>query len=346
VRKLFFVIVLFSLSLPSFSQIGGQGTYEFLNLTNSARIAAMGGDFLAVRDNDLSLAVVNPSLITPKMNNNIALSFVNYYAGVNYGFAAYSRTLPKLGSLTAGIQFIDYGTFTRADATGQALGTFRAGDYAMHIGWGRQLDSAFSIGSNFKMIYSDMDDEHSFGLAVDVAGTYYFKKKDLTISLLAKNVGRQIKAYRTGNIENLPMTMEFGLTQRLKHLPFRFSLIYTHLEKYDLTYNDPTDPTDKIDPLTNTPIPKDKTSKFFDKLGRHFVIGGEFMPGNNLSLRLGYNYERRKELGTDTKMSTVGFSWGFGIRVKQFQFSYTRSRYHLVGSPNYITIVADLGKVL
>jgi hypothetical protein len=43
------------------------------------------------------------------------------------------------------------------------------------------------------------------------------------------------------------------------------------------------------------------------------------------------------------KASTVGFSWGFGFRVAAFQFSYARSTYHLVGSPNFITITANLG---
>ena len=46
-----------------YAQIGGQSTYEFLNLTNSARLAALGGEFVSVTDNDISLMMCNPSLI-------------------------------------------------------------------------------------------------------------------------------------------------------------------------------------------------------------------------------------------------------------------------------------------
>jgi len=43
-----------------------------------------------------------------------------------------------------------------------------------------------------------------------------------------------------------------------------------------------------------------------------------------------------------TKPGTVGFSWGIGIRISKFHFSYARSAYHLVGSPNYITLTTNL----
>jgi len=44
----------------------------------------------------------------------------------------------------------------------------------------------------------------------------------------------------------------------------------------------------------------------------------------------------------DTKSSTVGFSWGFGIRIKKISIDYARSTWHLNGSPNYLTISANL----
>ncbi len=75
---------------------------------------------------------------------------------------------------------------------------------------------------------------------------------------------------------------------------------------------------------------------------RHLVIGGEFMPTRNFSLRVGYNYRRRQEMKINSKLGTVGFSWGLAFRVSRFHFSYSRSAYHLVGSPNYITISTNL----
>ncbi|MCX6272274.1 MAG: type IX secretion system protein PorQ [Bacteroidetes bacterium] len=337
-------ILLVTSGFSAFSQVGGGGTYQFLNLTNSARIAAMGGTMLAIKDNDVNLTLANPSLISKGMDKNLALSFVDYYSDVNYGFAMFSSTLPSLGSYVTSLQYINYGKFTKTDETGLVTGDFTASEYSFNLGWGRQLDSNFSIGANLRTIYSSLYDDISYGVGVDVAASYYNPRRDLTISVVARNAGRQIKTYKSGIVEPFPFQMSLGLSKKLKHLPFRYSIVYNRLDQYDLSFKDPATVT--VDPLTNLPIKKDKVGDFFDNLGRHFIIGGEFMPSPNLSLRVGYNYEKRKELGVDTKMSTVGFSWGFGIRIKKFQFNYSRSTFHLAGSPNYITMTVNLADFL
>ncbi|MDZ7740247.1 MAG: type IX secretion system protein PorQ [Bacteroidota bacterium] len=331
----------FSFNTHVFSQIGGDNTYEFLNLSNSARVAALGGNFLAVKDHDITLAPANPSLITSEMNNDLALSYVDYFSDINYGFVSYGRSFPKLGNYVATMQYINYGDFLWTDETGRELGEFTAGEFAFNLGWGRQLDSNFSIGANFKAIYSSFDEFNSFGLAVDVAGTYYNPESQLTLSLVARNIGSQLDPYYSNHTEPLPFEIALGLSKRLKHLPFRYSVLITHLEKWDLTFDDPFVDDEGIDPFTGEEKKKSGAADFADKAMRHVVLGGELLLSKNFSLRLGYNYHRRQELKIDTKASTLGFSWGFGIRVSKFHISYARSTYHLVGSPNYISITTN-----
>ena len=343
-RHLLFSIFFVLFITGSFAQSGGNSSYPFLNLVTSARIASMGGNSLAIYDNDLGLAAVNPSLISPDMHHQLAMQFVDYYTDINYGSVYFSRTFKKVGSFTAGIHYIDYGKFDRTDVGGDITGSFSASEYAMQIGWGRRLDSSFSIGANIKPVVSYMDGDRSVGLGTDLAATYHNPKNDLAVSLLVRNAGRQISREAPGEMEAFPFTAELAVTKRLKHLPFRYSITYHHLEKFDLTFKDPLVDDPAIDPLTNQPVKEDKVGKFADKLARHFIIGGEFMPSKNFSVRLGYNYMRRQELGVDTRMSTVGISWGFGFRIKQFQFNYARSANHLAGSPNYISLIASLGE--
>ncbi|MEZ5196107.1 MAG: hypothetical protein R2764_06815 [Bacteroidales bacterium] len=119
----FFLLISFQLQ----AQIGGDNTYEFLNLTRSARIAAMGGDFLTINDNDITLSPTNPSLISPEMHNSLGVAYVDYFSDVNYGFAAYSRSFNKIGSFVASISYISEGTFDYADETGERYGTFYVG---------------------------------------------------------------------------------------------------------------------------------------------------------------------------------------------------------------------------
>lgn len=323
------------------AQIGGNGTFKFYNMINPARTAALGSsNFLAIKDNDISLMMANPSLITSEVDNRLAMTFTDGYTDINYGIASYGKDFGKVGSFVGSMQFANYGDFQYADAAGNQQGTFNAGDYALTVGWGRKLDSAFSIGANLRSIYSSLEDYTAFGLAVDVAGTYS-SKSNFTVSVAARNIGRQLKSYTSGNTEPLPFELQLGLSKRLPHLPFRYSVVLTHLEKWDLTYTDPID--NSIDQLTGEPASNNTNDGFLDKAMRHVVLGGEFVPSKILSFRFGYNYQRRQELKLDTHRAMVGFSWGIGLKISKFNFSYARATYHLAGSPNIFSLSTNLG---
>lgn len=338
-KKSIFTLILTVIGIWTLAQTGGTSTYRFLNLSNSARIAAMGSNFSPIKDNDITLSVANPSLITPEMNNQLALSYVDYYTDINYGFASYSRTFEKAGSFVGSMQYINYGESIEMNEQGDELGTFTGSEMALTMGWGRELDSLFTIGANLKLLSSFLHTYSSYGLAVDVAATYHNPEKMFSASLIFRNIGRQIKTYQPGNSEALPFEIQLGLSKRLKHLPFRWSLLFTDLQDPDLTYENPT-ATGQPNPFTGE-VEEDENG-IGDKIMRHVVVGGEFMPTENFSVRFGYNYRRRQEMKLNSKLGTIGFSWGIGFRVSKFHFSYSRSAYHLVGSPNYITITTNL----
>ncbi len=326
-----------------YAQIAGNNTYDFLNLTTSARVAALGGDFLSVNDNDITLAITNPSLINPMINQHLSLSIVDYYADINYGFAAYSQTFEKYGSFVASMQFVNYGKFDYADNTGLVSGRFGASELAIQIGWGKILNPRWSLGSNLKYVYSAFESYTSYGIAVDLATSYFDAENGFASSLIVKNIGWQIKAYHSGNYEGFPFEVEFGLSKRLQHMPFRYSILVNHLNKWDLSFKNPYADNNSYE--INDLINEDGSSlKFSDQLFRHIVVGGELLLSDNFILRLGYNYRRRKELGIETKLSTIGFSWGFEFKISRFRMSYSRSAYHLVGSPNYFTITTNISE--
>ncbi len=327
-------------SIQSFAQSGGYVAYSFLNEPNSARVAALGSNFLTIHDNDLSLAYANPSLITPQMHNNLSLNFVDDFAGLTYGFAAYGFNSAKLGSFAGTMQFYNYGKSDLTNELGNNEGQFNAGEYAFNMGWGRMLDSVFSIGANFKMIYSGLETYNSLGLAVDVAGSYV-PNETFCASLVFRNIGTQLTAYSSYGMEPLPFEIQAGISKKLAHVPFRYSILLQHLQKWDLSYADPNAP---VDPFTGEVTEESGIDVFADNLMRHIVIGGEFIPAKFLSIRLGYNYLRRQEMKVVSKPGTVGFSWGIGLKVSKFNFSYSRAAVHLVGSPNYISVSTNLGE--
>lgn len=340
------VILLIIVSIPGFSQIGGTTSYQFLEQPISARIAALGGNVASINDNDLNIGFVNPSLINPGMNNNLALNYINFFTGTNYGSVQYANTFSKAGSFMGTLQYLDYGEIDYADENGNLGGTFGAYDMAFTVGWGRQLDSMFSIGAAAKLIYSSYESYNSFGMAVDVSGTYE-SRSGWTMSLVARNLGMQLSTYYPGaDRDPLPFDLQYAVSKRLAHVPFRFSLIYDHIETWDLTFTDPANPSDGYDPITGEPKYKTGFAKFGDQFMRHIIIGTELYIGKNLILRGGYNYRRRQEMKIDDKIGMVGFSWGLGVRIYKFRINYSRVTYSLAGSPNYLTIAFDINSFM
>ena len=344
-RSLFVSICLLAISGGLLrAQSGNSGTYEFLNLTNSARVASIGGNFLPVRDNDVTIALANPSVITADMNNSLAFSFVNFMAA-NYGFVMFAHSFNKAGNFAAAFQFVSYGKFTQADASGTITGSFTASEYALNIGWGRPLSKNFNIGANAKLIYSALDIYRSFGIAVDVAGTYTTSDEVFNASLVFRNIGYQIIPYTAGNHEPLPFQIQIGLSEKLKHIPLRFYQIFNDLQKWDLSYTDPNNPANQADPITGQVQAKSGLSKFADNAMRHVILGAEITIAKAFAIRLGYNYRERQEMKLYGKAGLAGFTLGFGLRIKMFNISYTRASLQAGGhNPNYFTLGVNLSE--
>ena len=73
-------------------------------------------------------------------------------------------------------------------------------------------------------------------------------------------------------------------------------------------------------------------------------LGTEAIFSDNFQVRVGYNHQKRKELGIEDRMSTVGFSWGFGVKVSKFLINYGNAKYHLAGSSHQFGISLDLNE--
>ncbi len=333
IKLILSIILLFPITLKA--QRGGDAVYEFLNLTNSARVAALGGNQVGMSDNDLNFVFHNPAALTDTVSNYLTFNYVPYFADINYGYAAYARSFDNVGNFSAGIHYINYGEFDRADEYGTLNGTFSAAEYAILLTYSRKLSNRLNAGITMKPIISNFENYNSFGLAFDIGFMYTSANHLFNMGITLKNFGSQLTTYNE-TTEPLPTDVQIGVSIKLAHAPFRVSITAQDLLNFDLTYDLPDEvdvPTSGFD---------EESAGFGDKFMRHMIFGFEFSPSKNFYVGAGYNHRRRKELVVDAKASTVGFSWGFGFRIYKFRFAYGSARYHIAGSSNHFSISTNL----
>ena len=269
------------------------GLYRALTDANSARVVALGGLPLPMHDGDLQTVVFNPSSISPEMNNQMVLSYVgDFNIGTNFATAQYSHTFEKLGSFAASVQYYNYGSMQYVSESGNVDGsTFNVSDYAVTLGWGRELTDKWSIGANLKYAGVQYESGQAGALGVDVAATYW-SYSNWAFTLTARNIGRQIYS-RELNVTNkwLPFSVDFMASKKLNHLPLTIILGYKDIQHWNKLYKDPLDLSGYYDPITGQYQEPSKASKFFTNLGCHLVVGGELALGKNLFLRASYNYQ-------------------------------------------------------
>lgn len=342
-QRRFYVIGLFVwLHTIAYAQIGGHTVFNAFNIPSSARVAAMGGSYFAIKDSDIHLAQFNPSLLDSAMSEKLGMSYVDYFDGINMGYASYARNINSQLTAGATMQFSSYGKQTEYDPLGYEIGEFYAADYALILGLGYKYDEHWSIGGNLKTIYSTLANYTSLALALDGAATYSNKEKRFTASLLMRNLGAQIKTYTSNTRERLPLEFQIGFTKQPAHAPIRLSFVYDNMQQWDLIYENPN----KViitDPITGEVVGDNKWV-FGDKLMRHIVFGAEFLVSENVHIRTGYNYRRRQELKIDEKPGTAGLSFGLGLRVSRFHISYGRAIYHHAGPSNTFSVTTNLSQ--
>ncbi len=317
------------------AQLGGKSVFRIFDIPSSARIAALGGSPVAVVDNDLNLGLFNPALLNEEMKRQVALSYLPYIDKITIGYASYCHHFDSVGITTSGsVQYVDYGTFTRTDETGQEQGTFKAGEYAIQLGGGMALDSLFRIGANVKFVMSNLDGYKANAIAADIGGVFYKRSIGLTVAATLRNIGAVTKTY-TGTEEKLPFQVQLSTTYKFKHAPFRLGLSLDNLQTWDLTYTDPAK-QNQIDPTTGEVIVNEITG--VEKALWHIVPSAEILFGKNFMLRFAYNYKRRQELAIDEAPGLTGMSMGIGLRVSKLHLSYGLAQYYPGSASNTISL--------
>jgi len=131
--KLVLLIVNVLLFTPLIAQNGEQ-VYSFLNVTTSARQAALGGNIQSAWDSDANLALWNPALMNEKMDDKVGLNYISYLADIKFGTVSWVHQIDEKSFVSFHGRYFDYGTFKQTNELGFEQGTFSAKDASITVG--------------------------------------------------------------------------------------------------------------------------------------------------------------------------------------------------------------------
>jgi len=337
-RILAMLFLMMSTTASVFAQLGGNATYQFLNLMSSPRQAALGGKVITNVDYDVTQALYNPATINVEMDNQLALNYANHLGDIRYGTAAYAYTVDRrTQTFHAGVTYINYGNFEGYDENGNSTGDFTGNEAALSIGYALQIGfSDFYAGANVKLISSKLEQYNSFGAALDFGVIYINEYLDFNAALVVRNIGTQLTTY-AGLNEPLPFEIDFGMSQTLENVPIRWHLTLENLQQWPIATANPARATTDL----NGNQTQEKVG-FLSQLIRHTLLGVELFPKKGFNLRMGYSFRRAEELRIIDKRNFSGLSFGIGLKFNKLRFSYTHARYSLASNASFLGMQIDL----
>jgi hypothetical protein len=319
----------------AFSQtLGGSAAYNFMKMPASPLMTAAGGVNVSWAADDVALAAANPSRIKPSMHGQLSASFNSFLAGIKAYTLGGGYHYEKKSTTFAGqVYFLDYGSVAQTDAAGNIGGNFRPVDFSVQVSASRTYLERWRYGASLKFIQSSYAQYRSNAVAADVGLSYEDSAKGFTASVLARNMGVQLKHY-TQEQEDLPFDLQVGFTKRLAKAPLAFSVTAHHLHRFNILYSDTA---------FNNANGFESKDDLFTKTMNHFVIASHIYLGKNLEATLGYNHLRRSELNAGSSGNGLnGFSMGLRARFNKLEVQYGRSNYQRNISYNHFGIALRL----
>ena len=334
-RRYFYILLtLFVAILPVSAQIKGAGSsvFHFLNLPASARLNALGGENVSISDDDISMAFMNPALLTAHTDKVLQLNYAYYLAGTMFGSVMYGHNY-KENYFAAGIHYLDYGQMAYADEFGNLLGTtFTAKDICVNLMYARQLGPQFRVGATLKPIFSVYEQYNSFALGADIGGHFQTEDSTFLMGLALRNIGWQLKSFYEEDYgqhtEMLPLNLELGLNYRLAHAPLRFSLTIHNMQHWNIA-------------------PAGEEVKWFDMLFRHTIWAVDIVPrSEKFYLTVSYNHRRQAEMNITNVRSMAGLGLGLGMKIYKFRLGFAMSQYTKSNFTYQVSLSTDINSFL
>jgi hypothetical protein len=291
---------------------GPNTIFNFLRNDVGARAAGLAGSFVTVTD-DPTAVFYNPASGGTILKPRGSLGFFKQILDINSGHIVYGKEIEDFGSVTGGILYTHYGSFTETDEAGTELGSFSASDLAISVSYANTFSEHFYYGATAKFIYSSIAGYSSTGLAADLGILYTIPDSRASVGASVRNIGAQTSTY-IGTNENLPLDLSIGGSIVPRGIPLLLNLNFHRLNE---------------------------SADSFGERFRWFTVGAEFTLSSALQLRFGYNNGQRKDLKIGTSAGLAGFTAGLGLTVSDYRIDYAVNLLDEIGTLHQISLAAS-----
>lgn len=321
----------------------GVKSFRFLDITVSGRAVALGGSSAGLYDNDVNLVFSNPASVGSYVHQQLAVTYNNYIADMNFGNVVYAHTLKNKSVITGALQYFSYGKFNGYDEYDQETGKFYAKDFSLNVSYTAPFsDTSFSYGITLKTLYSYYLQSYAVGNVLDFGINYH--KTYFSASLVAYNVGKIWKPYMKGTVVNVPQNTALALSYKLPKAPFRLQLVYNDLLNWHLDYVSPLFDIQN-NTLTGEGIKVNDKKSFGFILVKHLILSNEIILSKNFLLRVGYNFRRAQEMRLPEARPANGLCLGFEIKVSKFRINYAYFKMAVGGNTHTFGLLLKLNEV-
>jgi hypothetical protein len=312
--------------------------YNFLNVPSSSHVYGLGGHNLTIIDDDINLVEQNPALLGPEFDHQVGINYMRYIGETNFAGLRYGQGVSEHGALAVGIQYFGYGNLQGAAIDGTPTGTFSASDIAFNLTYSHDISGNFRGGITVKYLYSKYESYSAGAVAADLGINYYDPDHEFSASLVAKNLGGQVKKFNDYK-DNLPWDIQVGVSKMLGRAPIRLHLTAYELTRWNSTYY-------KIEDVSNPNSALIKKDSFGSNLLRHLVFAADILPTNNIYLGIGYNYRTRTDMANFKRDFMSGLSLGAGLKVRAFGFGAAFARPHTGATTFMFNLTTSIGELV
>lgn len=314
-KKVVLTLLLTIFAICSWGQ-ESQTEYNFLRLPVSAHAAALGGENITIIEDDPSLGFSNPALAASVSDKTIGVNYMNYMSGANMGSATFNRVINDKMTWAVGGEFINYGSIKEVDENNVQTGTFSANDFAVGGTFTYLLLKNVVGGITAKFVYSSLGSYNSLAMGVDLGLNWYEPEHEWSVSVVAKNLGGQLKAYDE-KYEKMPIDVQVGVSKRLGTSPLRLSATLVDLTHYDYRFVN------------------------------HLDFGVDVLLSDNIWIGGGYNFRRADEMNIqsnddDESSHMAGLSVGAGLNLERFKINIAYGKYHVSSGSLLINLAYSL----